>query len=126
MDGGIPELVDQRIDPHRISREIEQAGTAWADHAHAASLLEKTEDIVLSTLILAMRLGPDGKRVSWEEARHQAKASEDYQSHVYAMTEARYKANKARVRFDAMKAKFEAMRTAESTRRAELITLGRQ
>lgn len=125
-DGG-GQLVDQRIDPHRIAQAIEMAGKAWADAAHAANLLEKTKDSVLAELILSTRddVEPGEKKMAWTEAEMRAKASEDWQNHVYAMIEARHKANLARVHYDATTAKFEALRTAEASRRAELQNLGR-
>lgn len=122
------EHVDQRIDPHRIAREIEDIGKKWADAAHAAKLLESTSASVLATLTLQMRegLGSNGKPVSVAEAKLQAQASEDWLTHIYATVEARRAANLARVMFDAVTAKFEASRTAEATRRAELVALGKQ
>jgi hypothetical protein len=120
------QLVDQRIDPHRIAQDMETTGMRWADAQKAANLLDKTWDSVKADLILSMRTrSPGDKAMSWEEAKLQAQVSDEWQNHVYAMVEARHLANVGRVQYDALKAKFEALRTAEATRRAELQNLGR-
>ena len=119
-------LVDQRIDPHRIHQAMEQTGMQWADAQNASNLLERTWESVKAEMILVMReTGDDEKKLPWNEAELRAKASDEWQNHTYAMVEARYKANVARVRYDALKAKFDALRTAEASRRAELQNLGR-
>jgi hypothetical protein len=128
-DGGnlADQLVDQRIDPHRIAQDMEQVGMRWADSQNAANLLDKTWESVKAELILNMRdsVEPGEKKLPWNEAELRAKASEEWANHTYAMVEARHKANQDRVRYDALKAKFEALRTAEASRRAELQNLGR-
>lgn len=121
------DLVDQRIDPHRIHQDMEKCGTVWADAQNAANLLERTKGGVMAELILAYRDGnaPGEKKMSLREAELTAEASKEWLDHTYAMVEARHKANLARVRYDALKAKFDALRTAEASRRAELMNLGR-
>jgi hypothetical protein len=49
-----------------------------------------------------------------------AEADQEYMKHIADMVEARKKATKARVKYDAYKVQIELLRSAESTRRAEM------
>lgn len=112
------------IDPDRVAHEVASAGDRWVQADHAAKLLEKTEKIVFAQLVRDLRRGE--VTLSRRDAEDAALVSETYQSHVYAMTEARREANLARVAWEAARARFEAMRTAEASRRAEMTAFGRR
>jgi hypothetical protein len=98
-----------------VARLIE-VGTDWADLDSAASLLEELKRSVVGKLVLEHTA--DGMPVG--KAEHAAYASPEYQQHVRAMVEARRKATRARVRYDTGRAHIELMRSAESTKRAEM------
>lgn len=126
MDGGnVTDLRDESgsLDPDRIAHDIAEKGEIWARLDDASRLLERTRDTVLARLILDIK---DREKCSMRQAELLAKASNDWENHVYAATEAKLKANLARVQFDAAKARFEAMRSAEASRRAEMTTFGRR
>lgn len=112
------------IDPQRIGHGIEELGKRWAELTHAAHLLEKTRDATLAQLILGNLEASPGQ--SMRRAELAAKASDDWSNHIYAIADARLKANLAKIEYDAACATFEAMRTAEATRRAEMQTLGKR
>lgn len=109
------------VDPHRIAHDLEQLGKAWADMEHAAKLLAGTKGEVFAQLVLKAMDGG----MSEARAKLAAKGSEEWLDHVYAMLDARHKANLAKITFDAATAEFEALRTAEATRRAEMRQYGR-
>ena len=112
------------LDPNKVAYDIERSGKAWAQLHHAATLLEKSEKAVLSQLTNAER--KEDPSISRKEAEDIARGSDQYLDHIYAMVEARRKANIAKVEWMASQARFEAMRTAESTRRAEMNAYNRR
>ena len=107
-----------QLDPQRIGAHLERLGQIFTDLQHAATLLAKTDQSVLAALTLTER--DKIPRPSLAEARVRALASDTYQDHVYALTDARWKSEQAKVTYQAAQAMVEAARTAEVTRRAEL------
>lgn len=101
---------------HAATSRLIEVGEAWADQDAAASLLEELRKSVLGKLVLEFTAGgmPAGK------AEHAAHDAQEYREHVAAMVEARRKATRARVRWDTGRAHVELMRSAESTKRAEM------
>lgn len=99
-----------------VTQRLIQVGENWADLDAAASLLEELRKSVLGKLVLEFTASgmPAGK------AEHAAYDAEEYRKHVGAMVEARRKATRARVRWDTGRAHVELMRSAESTKRAEM------
>lgn len=93
-----------------------EVGESWADLDAAASLLEELRKSVLGKLVLEFTASgmPAGK------AEHAAYDATEYREHVASMVEARRKATRARVRWDTGRAHVELMRSAESTKRAEM------
>ncbi|MFO0271515.1 MAG: hypothetical protein ACK53W_13390 [Gemmatimonadota bacterium] len=104
-------------DPIGIDELIERLrllGHQWADADAAANLLEDTRKTVLAEL---MRQVP-GK--SHYEREMHALSHPTYGEHLRATSEARRKANRARVSYQTEQARIELIRTAESTRRAQM------
>lgn len=93
-----------------------QVGENWADLDAAASLFEELRKSVLGKLVLEFTASgmPAGK------AEHAAYDAPEYRQHVTQMVEARRKATRARVRWDTGRVHVELMRSAESTKRAEM------
>lgn len=93
-----------------------EVGEQWCDLDAASNLLEELRKSVLGKLVLEFTA--DGMPVG--KAEHAAHASEEYVAHVRAMVEARRKATRARVRWDTGRVHVDLMRSAESTKRAEM------
>ncbi len=110
------------IDPLRVAHQVLAAGSRWVQLNHAAKLLEKTERTVLSQLTNQVRAADSN--LSRREAEDLARASPEFENHVFAMLEARREADLARVTWLAAQAQIDAMRTAEATRRAEIHAFG--
>lgn len=104
------------LDPNALAHELSERGLAWADADAAACALEETKSTVLSQLA-ADHLG---RGESAAKAELLAKASPEYRDHLESMVNARKTANRARVRWDTYKAYVELIRSAESSRRAEM------
>ena len=101
------------INPNEIYKKLLDVGDDWADKAYASDILEETQKSVLSECML-METGGVSERDM------KARASERYLDHVYRMVAAKRELNKARVKYDSVKSWVEAVRTAESTKRAEM------
>jgi hypothetical protein len=104
-------------DPIGIDELIERLrvlGLQWADLDAAASLLDDTRKTVLAEVMRAL----PGK--SMAEREMHGLAHPDYVQHLSAASEARRKANRARVSYQSEQARIELIRTAESTRRAQM------
>ncbi len=103
------------MNPDKVYHELMEAGRDYADKEAAASLLEETKKTVLAQ---EMAKYPG---MSNAAAESQALASESYREHLERMVEARKAANVAKVRYYAVQTLAELRRTAESTRRAEMM-----
>lgn len=101
-------------DPARLAQGIVTRGELWADTNGAASLLEETRGTLLAKLLREHFDQP-----AWK-AEALAKSDPRYEEHIKAMVDARRLADLARVKFDGAKAMGEFVRSAESTRRAEM------
>ena len=101
---------------HDATARLIEVGEQWADLDASASLFEELRKSVLGKLVLDFIADgmPAGK------AEHAAYASREYQEHIREMVEARRKATRARVRWDTGRAHVDLMRSAESTKRAEM------
>ena len=97
------------------------AGESWSDLNAAASAWEDTTKTLLAEITLNFFVaGIEGPKQSRVEAEMRALASSTYRAHLTQAVEARRLANKARVGYDGMRVYCELVRTAESTRRAEM------
>lgn len=103
-----------QFDPNQLAHEICKAGEEWADADAIASQLEELKKVVLAELMTTL----EGSVAARET---QALASPEYRRHIEGMVSARQKANRTKVRYKALEALAEMRRTAESTRRAEMI-----
>ena len=101
-------------DPGRLAQGIVSRGEIWADADGAASLLEETKGTLLAKLVKEHLHEP-----AWK-AEALAKADMRFEEHIKAMVDARRVSNLAKVRYDGAKAMGEFIRSAESTRRAEM------
>lgn len=101
-------------DPARLAASIVSRGELWADAEAAADLLEETKATLLAKLVKEHLDLP-----AWK-AEAEAKADPRFEEHVTKMVDARKVANLCRVRYDGAKAMGEFVRSAESTRRAEM------
>lgn len=108
------EKLDAIKDPARLAQAIVSRGELWSDANGAAELLEETKGTLLAKLLREHFELP-----AWK-AEAMAKSDPRYEDHVRAMVDARRLSNLARVRYDGAKAMGEFMRSAESTRRAEM------
>jgi hypothetical protein len=109
---------DGDLDPNVIAHELDEAGKAYAHAKHAADLLEGTNAAVRAQLTNEKRReNPDASR---KECEDMALGSPEWTTHVYATADAVREKNIALARWKAVQARFEAMRTAESTRRAQM------
>lgn len=105
------------FDPHKLAEKLLEHGAAWADANCAADLLEETKKTLRSQI--ALKHIPEVGSVA--KAEMIAEASVEYIDHIRDMVEARRKANKNRVQYDADKSFIEMIRSQESSRRAELM-----
>ncbi|CAB4165184.1 hypothetical protein UFOVP833_34 [uncultured Caudovirales phage] len=113
------EKLDAIRDPAKLAQSIVARGELWADANAAADLLEETKGTLLAKITKEYLDLP-----AWK-AEAMAKGSNTYSEHIGAMVDARRLANLARVRYDGAKIMGELMRSAESTRRAEMGLGGR-
>ena len=100
--------------PARLAGSIVSRGEMWGDLNGAANLLEETRGTLLAKLLKEHFDQP-----AWK-AEALAKSDPRYEEHIKAMVDARRLADIARVRYDGAKAMGEFVRSAESTRRAEM------
>ena len=106
--------LDAIRDPAKLAQSIVARGELWADANHAADLLEETKGTLLSKIMKEHLDLP-----AWK-AETLARADMRFEEHIKAMVDARRVANLTRVRYDGAKAMGEFIRSAESTRRAEM------
>lgn len=111
--------LDAIRDPARLAQSIVARGELWADANAAADLLEETKSTLLAKLTKEHLDLP-----AWK-AEAMAKGDIRYAEHITAMVDARRVSNLAKVRYDGAKIMGELMRSAESTRRAEMGLGGR-
>ena len=104
-----------KIDPDRVHERLCRAGTAWAERAAMAELLEERKKTLLAELTLAHLAG-----ISKAAAEAHALASPDDATHLGRMVHVRQAANRARVAYDAARLWCELVRTREASRRAAL------
>jgi hypothetical protein len=101
------------FDPDLISNSLVTAGNDWADKNAAADALENT----LKSIEGKHYLDADG---NVEERKAKARNRKEYLDASAAAVEARRLAIRARVFYDTLKIKVELLRTAESSKRAEM------
>ena len=101
-------------DPAKLAHSIVQRGELWCDCNAAADLLEETKGTLLAKIMKEHLMSP-----AWK-AEALSRADMRFEEHLKAMVDARRLANIARVRYDGAKAMGEFIRSAESTRRAEM------
>ena len=106
--------LDAIRDPAKLAQSIVHRGELWCDCNAAADLLEETKGTLLAKITKEHLDHP-----AWK-AEALARADMRFEEHIKAMVDARRLANLARVRYDGAKAMGEFIRSAESTRRAEM------
>lgn len=102
------------INPNEIYQRLCDSGTKWAELNAQANQLEEMKKVILS------RLKSEHARESNATAETKALASEEYQTHITGMVEARRQADIAKVEYESRKAYVDLVRTLESSRRAEM------
>ena len=102
------------MDANELYYKLTQAGNAWADLQAACNILEDTKNTVLSQLMLK------SQATSVAAKEIEAKASQEYISHVEKTQEAMKAALKAKVNYEAIKIWIDLRRSEEATRRAEM------
>ena len=100
--------------PERIYAEFLTRGSEWADAEAAASLLDEGKKPMLAKLKIAAPAKSDAAK------EMEALSHPDYSEYIREMVNARHKANKARVAYDAVKVLAEMRRSEHATRRAEM------
>jgi hypothetical protein len=105
------------LDPLRLAAELTRTGEVWAEAEAAAQLLEETRKAVLAQIATRH----DGSEAARDRMAH---ADAGYFEHVEKMVAARRAANLAKVRWIAVQTKLDMIRTAESSRRAEMRMAG--
>lgn len=102
------------LDPDKIYEKLIEAGLDWADKHSAAELEEEMKKSILA----------DMKNKSSEKSEagkeRDALGSVEYREFLLTMVQARFEANKAKVKYDSIKVWIELKRTTESTKRAEM------
>lgn len=106
--------LDAIRDPAKLAQSIVTRGEMWCDCNAAADLLEETKSTLLGKI-----LKENFDLPGWK-AEAAAKADHRFEEHIKAMVDARRLSNLAKVRYDGAKAMGEFIRSAESTRRAEM------
>jgi hypothetical protein len=104
------------IEPEKIYTRLVAMGTDWAEKQHAANMLSETRKSVLAQIMTDYLIKGD----SAVKAETFALSSDLYQGHIKAMVDAEKESNLARVNYESAKTWAESVRTAESTRRAEM------
>lgn len=97
-----------------IFHKLNESGKEWAEKNALANQLEEMKKIILS------RLKSKYPTDSNANAETKAMASDEFETHITGMVEARRQADSAKVEYESRKAYVELMRSAESTRRAEM------
>lgn len=96
------------------SEQYRLAALDWADKHNAASLLEETK-----TAVLAQRMKALGD-VPAAHAERDVKASQEWAEFIKGMVNARYAANRAKVKLEYMRLRFNEWQSAEANKRAEM------
>jgi len=100
------------MNPLDLHERLVTKGTEWAEAEYRASCLEETRKTLLAQLMQKSTLG------SMSAKETEAMASDEYETHIEGMCEARYLANKAKVEYDSAKAFIELLRTQSANERA--------
>lgn len=104
------------FDPAKLARQMLTHGQTWADENSAAELLEEIKPTLRSQI--AMKFLPEVGSVS--KADLMAQGSQEYRDHICLMVEARKRANRARVAYDADRTFIDLIRSQQATERATL------
>ena len=116
-----------------ISEKFRIVAKQWAEANAAAKLLEETRQSVFSRLVMNRReerlAAVDAKNVTgkkpWTDAgsvatcEHIARASDEYQEHVYEMCKARAKADLLRVQMKYLEMVFSEWQSSDANARRE-------
>lgn len=100
------------LDANKLYNDLMTAGSEWADKQAAYNILEDTKNAVLARLMLR------SKATSVAAREVDAKASEEFQSHVENTQEAMKEALKAKVKYESIKTWIELKRTEAANERA--------
>jgi hypothetical protein len=103
-----------KLTADNIHESLTKLGNTWADADADAERLEKNEKILFSELVLRSAAS------SIAAKEHEARASEEYQTHVEGMVEARRIANRAKVALNNARDWLDWKRTEAATERATL------
>jgi hypothetical protein len=107
---------DLGIDPDYMVSQMVARGLEYADLNAAALAFEETRQSVYSHIAVGFL----NEGMSAAQAEMRAKADPTYRQHLDHMVEARRKADRAKVNYDAAKLEIGLRQTQEATRRAEL------
>lgn len=99
---------------HPLSEQYRLAAKEWVELDAAASLLEETKSAVLSQKMAACG------DVAVNRAELLVKSSPEWSAHLMKMTEARRKANLAKVKLEWLRMRFSEQQSFEATKRAEM------
>jgi hypothetical protein len=95
-----------------------EAGEDWADKERAAHLLEETK-----SAIMAQKQAMLGD-IPVNRAEQIVKASPDWYEHLVIIVEARYQANRAKIKCDKIRMEERAINNREANARLELKMVG--
>jgi hypothetical protein len=119
------------MEPTAITTLVADAGAEYFQNDAAASVLEESKKSVLAKLVLeymetrvAGTAGGAPKAISFAQAEQRALADPSYEAHLEMMVSARKNANLARVRYDMGRMYLELQRSANATRRQEMVMNG--
>lgn len=114
-------------DPLKIYKAMLKAGDNWSEANYEASLYEETKKTLHAKIVgEIMSTGlANGVKIAKTSAEIMAYADPRFEEHLEKMSKARANANKHRVRYDSLRVMVDVMRTLESTKRAELNSLGK-
>jgi hypothetical protein len=99
--------------PNSLSEQYRLIGIEWVELDHAARLLEATKSAVLSQRMAALGDMPVSR------AEQTVKASDEWQSHVTKIEEARTAANIKKIEMETIRMQFSEQQSREATDRAE-------
>ena len=120
------------IEPTAITTLVADAGAEWYMEDAAASSLEESKKSVLARFVLEYmdqgipsdKPGVPPKPMSFVQAEQRGLADPRFEAHIEMMVSSRRRANLARVRYDMGKVFLELQRSAQSTRRQEMVMNG--
>lgn len=119
------------MEPTAITTLVADAGAEYFQNDAAASVLEESKKSVLAKLVLeymetrvAGTAGGAPKAISFAQAEQRALADPSYEAHIDMMVAARKNANLSRVRYDMGRMYLELQRSANATRRQEMVMNG--